>query len=210
MAKKKEFVLYTFKDWKAIFNQDRLSDFRIMSDTSPKEKVIESAMIDYWDKLNIEIDNLPNEAKIEILESQLSEFEKASFGAKNVAMTFFDDLCKIEIKQLKNKSKGQTKTVPIQKVIEPLKWQKDSVLLAYLINELKTYGFIEDINVWKTCEQIFVDKKGKPIKSETFTSMVQNYENNKTPNTSKGIPKKHTDISDLIETLKKVSKEPLQ
>jgi hypothetical protein len=55
----------------------------------------------------------------------------------------------------------------------PIKWLKNSVLLAYLINELKRSGFIADDNIWSICEQIFVDKSGKPIKAETFTSMVK-------------------------------------
>lgn len=100
-----------------------------------------------------------------------------------------------------------TQPTPPQKEIEPIKWQKQSVLLAYLINELKTYGFIDEENIWAICEQIFVDKKGNPIKAETFTSMVKNYENNQTPDGTKGQPKKHTEITELIKTLKAISKE---
>lgn len=96
---------------------------------------------------------------------------------------------------------------PPQTKIEPIKWLKNSNLLAYLINELKTYGFIDEDSIWAICEQIFVDKKGNPIKAETFTSMVKNYENNQTPDGTKGKPKTHTEITDLIKTLKALSKE---
>ena len=96
---------------------------------------------------------------------------------------------------------------PPQTKIEPIKWLKNSNLLAYLINELKTYGFIDEDSIWAICEQIFVDKKGNPIKAETFTSMVKNYEYNQTPDGTKGKPKTHTEITDLIKTLKALSKE---
>lgn len=99
------------------------------------------------------------------------------------------------------------RTPPPVKQIEPIKWQKDSVLLAYLINELKTYGFIDETNIWAICEQLFVDKKGTPIKATTFSSMIKNYENNQTTDNTKGKPKKHHEISTLIEVIKKKSKE---
>jgi len=112
------------------------------------------------------------------------------------------------LRKLNNKeSQATTQPTAPQKKIQPIKWQKQSVLLAYLINELKTYGFIDEDSIWAICEQIFVDKKGNPIKAETFTSMVKNYENNQTPDGTKGKPKTHTEITDLIKTLKALSKE---
>lgn len=115
---------------------------------------------------------------------------------------------KKELAETLNKLK-QTTTQPTQpqKEIKPIKWLKNSNLLAYLINELKTYGFIDEDSIWAICEQIFVDKKGLPIKAETFTSVVKNYENNKTPDGTKGKPKTHTEITELIKTLKALSKE---
>jgi len=115
---------------------------------------------------------------------------------------------KKELAETLNKLK-QTTTQPTepQKQIEPIKWQKSSVLLAYLINELKTYGFIDEDSIWAICEQIFVDKKGNPIKAETFTSMVKNYENNQAPDGTKGKPKTHAEITELIKTIKALSKE---
>lgn len=95
----------------------------------------------------------------------------------------------------------------VSKPIKSLKWQKNTVLLAYLLNELKTYGFIEDLNVWATSEQIFLDRHGKPIKAESFSSMVKNYEDNKTMDGSRGTPKNSKDIAVLIEVLKAISKE---
>ncbi|MBP9134056.1 MAG: hypothetical protein KBF75_08520 [Saprospiraceae bacterium] len=100
-----------------------------------------------------------------------------------------------------------TQPTPPQKELKPIKWQKQSTLLAYLINELKTYGFIDESNIWAICEQVFVDKKGNPIKAQTFTSMVKNYENNQTPDGRKGKPKAHTEITELVELLKILSKE---
>jgi hypothetical protein len=115
---------------------------------------------------------------------------------------------KKELAEKLNKLKQtNTQLTPPQKEIEPIKWQKNSVLLAYLINELKTYGFINEDSIWAICEQIFVDKKGNQIKAETFTSMVKNYENNQTPDGTKGKPKTHTEITELIKTLKAISKE---
>ena len=95
------------------------------------------------------------------------------------------------------------------KEIKPIKWQKSSVLLAYLINELKKFGYIEEEGIWTICEQIFVDKNGIPIKAKTFTSMVKNYENNHNliNLNDKGKPKTHTEITELIKTLKALSKE---
>ena len=115
---------------------------------------------------------------------------------------------KKELKETLNKLKQATTqpTTP-QKKIQPIKWQKQSVLLAYLINELKNYGYIDEDSIWAICEQVFVDKKGEPIKAQTFTSMVKNYENNQTPDGRKGKPKNHTEITELVETLKKLSKE---
>jgi len=115
---------------------------------------------------------------------------------------------KKELAETLNKLK-QTTTQPTepQKQIEPIKWQKSSVLLAYLINELKTYGFIDEDSIWAICEQIFVDKKGNPIKASTFTSMVKNYENNQAPDGTKGKPKTHAEITELIKTIKALSKE---
>ncbi len=112
-------------------------------------------------------------------------------------------------KELNNFMPTNTPTQPThpQKEIQPIKWQKNSVLLAYLINELKTYGFIDEDSIWAICEQIFVDKKGNPIKAKTFTSMVKNYENNNTTDGKKGKPKTHTEITDLIQKLKAISKE---
>lgn len=92
---------------------------------------------------------------------------------------------------------------------EPLKWMKDTVLLAYLLNELKKYGFINDTNIWAICENIFLDKKGNPIKSTTFTSFVKNYENNinvVNPG-NKGLPKKHSEITQIISSLRDISKQ---
>lgn len=116
-----------------------------------------------------------------------------------------------KLKQTPNQTTTQPK--PPQKEIKPIKWLKNSNLLAYLINELKTYGFIDEDSIWAICEQIFVDKKGKPIKAKTFTSMVQNYEaitmydEKGNPTTQKGKPKTHTEITELIKTLKALSKE---
>lgn len=112
------------------------------------------------------------------------------------------------LRKLNNKeSQATTQPTPPQKELKPIKWQKQSVLLAYLINELKTYGFIDESNIWAICEQVFVDKKGNPIKAQTFTSMVKNYENNPTPDGRKGKPKAHTEITELVELLKILSKE---
>lgn len=115
---------------------------------------------------------------------------------------------KKELAETLNKLKQTTtQLTPPQKEIKPIKWLKNSNLLAYLINELKTYGFIDEDSIWAICEQIFVDKKGNPIKAETFTSMVKGYENNQTPDGTKGKPKTHTEITDLIKTIKALSKE---
>jgi hypothetical protein len=110
-------------------------------------------------------------------------------------------------KELNQSINTATQPTTPQKQIEPIKWLKNSNLLAYLINELKTYGFIDEDNIWAICEQLFVDKKGKPIKAQTFTSMVKNYENNQTPDGTKGKPKTHTEITELIKTIKALSKE---
>lgn len=110
-------------------------------------------------------------------------------------------------KELNPSINTTTQPTILQKEIEPIKWQKSSVLLAYLINELKTYGFIDEDSIWAICEQIFVDKNGNPIKASTFTSMVKNYENNQTPDGTKGKPKTHTEITELIKTIKALSKE---
>jgi hypothetical protein len=112
-----------------------------------------------------------------------------------------------EIFRKKPIAETQRNDTPPQKEIKPIKWQKSSVLLAYLINELKEFGLIDNDGIWAICEQIFVDKNGIPIKAETFTSMVKNYENNHTPNGTKGKPKAHTEITELIKTLKALSKE---
>ena len=110
--------------------------------------------------------------------------------------------------ELNNKeSQATTQPTAPQKKIQPIKWQKQSVLLAYLINELKNYGYIDEDSIWAICEQVFVDKKGNPIKAQTFTSMVKNYENNQTPDGRKGKPKAHTEITELVELLKILSKE---
>lgn len=101
------------------------------------------------------------------------------------------------------KSNSDSKTIKI----EPIKWQKKSVLLAYLINELKKYGFIDDINIWAICEQIFVDKKGNHIKAKTFTSMVKNYENNQTLDGTRGLPSEHNQLTELIRIMKAISSE---
>ena len=112
------------------------------------------------------------------------------------------------LRKLNNKeSQATTQPTAPQKKIQPIKWQKQSVLLAYLINELKNYGYIDEDSIWAICEQVFVDKKGKPIKAQTFTSTVKNYENNQTPDGRKGKPKNHPEITELVETLKKISKE---
>lgn len=112
------------------------------------------------------------------------------------------------LRKLNNKeSQATTQPTAPQKKIQPIKWQKQSVLLAYLINELKNYGYIDEDSIWAICEQVFVDKKGKPIKAQTFTSTVKNYENNQTPDGRKGKPKNHPEITELVETLKKLSKE---
>ncbi|MCZ2299202.1 MAG: hypothetical protein LC134_06980, partial [Chitinophagales bacterium] len=115
------------------------------------------------------------------------------------------EYCMNAIENELNKTTTQP-TIP-QKEIQPIKWQKQSVLLAYLINELKTYGFIDEGNIWAICEQVFVDKKGNPIKAQTFTSMVKNYENNQTPDGRKGKPKEHTELTELVTLLKTLSKE---
>lgn len=112
------------------------------------------------------------------------------------------------LRKLNNKeSQATTQPTAPQKKIQPIKWQKKSVLLAYLINELKNYGYIDEDSIWAICEQVFVDKKGNPIKAQTFTSMVKNYENNQTPDGRKGKPKAHTEITELVELLKILSKE---
>lgn len=106
------------------------------------------------------------------------------------------------------KVEGVTK-IPAQskRELEPIKWQKQSILLAYLISELKNYGFINGENIWKLCEQIFVDRNGKPIKATTFTSFVKNYENNQTERDIKGSPKNSSEITQLISLLKQISKD---
>lgn len=112
-----------------------------------------------------------------------------------------------------NDLKPSNQPTPPQKQIKPIKWLKNSNLLAYLINELKTYGFIDEDSIWAICEQLFVDKKGLPIKAQTFTSMVKNYEaitmydEKGNPTTQKGKPKTHTEITELIKTLKALSKD---
>lgn len=121
---------------------------------------------------------------------------------------------KKELAETLNKLKQiPNQTEPNQTKIKPIKWLKNSNLLAYLINELKTYGFIDEDSIWAICEQIFLDKKGLPIKAQTFTSMVKNYEaitmydEKGNPTTKKGKPKTHTEITELIKTLKALSKE---
>lgn len=108
---------------------------------------------------------------------------------------------------INNLKQATTQLKPPQKQTEPIKWLKNSNLLAYLINELKNSGFVDENSIWAICEQIFVDKKGNIIKAETFTSMVKNYENNQTHDGTKGKPKIHTEITEIIKTLKAISKE---
>lgn len=128
---------------------------------------------------------------------------------KNEIETTLNKIDKIfSLKKLNNKeNQAATQSTVPQKKIQPIKWQKQSVLLAYLINELKNYGFIDEDSIWAICEQVFVDKKSNPIKAQTFTSMVKNYEKNYTPDGRRGKPKAHTEITELVELLKKLSKE---
>ena len=128
-------------------------------------------------------------------------------GCNNQLIEFSKDKITFLNDRLKTVGYQTTQPTPPQKEIKPIKWQKQSILLAYLINELKTYGFIDESNIWAISEQLFVDKKNKPIKAQTFTSMVKNYENNRTPDGRKGKPKAHTEITELVELLKKLSKE---
>jgi len=139
----------------------------------------------------------------------IMQMEKVQWIVQGVGYSYiFDDLQKELESYSHTSSKGlklnkQLDTIPKTRT---LKWQKPSVLLAYLINELKRTGFIEDIDVWKTCETIFLDKKGLPIKNDKFTSMVQNFENNKTLNGTKGLPKNHDELTNIIQELKKIQK----
>ena len=94
------------------------------------------------------------------------------------------------LKSPSSESSSKTSSAPIA-----LHWKKNSALLAYLLNELKTLGFIDDKDIWKISEAIFRDKAGNKIKHTAFTSMVKNYENNQTPDGSKGNPKHHADIT---------------
>ncbi len=105
------------------------------------------------------------------------------------------------LKPRANDEEGKTELPPIKK----LRWTKKSVLLAYLLNELQRGGFVEG-DIWKVGEQMFVDKDGKSIKHTTFSSMVKNYENNKTPDGTRGKPSNHKELTELIEHLKMLSK----
>ncbi len=112
------------------------------------------------------------------------------------------------VEQLMNFEAQHSNNTPMKHKETPfLKWQKNSVLLAYLLNELKKYGFIDDTDFWKISEEIFRDKKGNKIKNTTFSSLVKTYENNQTPDGTKGKPKAHTEITTLIESLRKISEE---
>lgn len=82
-----------------------------------------------------------------------------------------------------------------------IKWQKDTVLLAYLFNELKNKGYIEDKNVWMKLSAFFIDKNGNEILNTTFPNLVVGYGRSKTKSDGKSVPKGHTDITDLIKKL---------
>ena len=129
---------------------------------------------------------------------------------ENFTPVFLEALNELEVgKYLTNKALAkETESYKISdRSITPIKWQKDSVLLAYLINELKEAAFIDETNIWTICEQIFIDKKGQPIKATTFTSMVKNYQNNQNIEGRRGKPKNHTKISEIISILKEVVKK---
>jgi hypothetical protein len=84
---------------------------------------------------------------------------------------------------------------------EPIKWQKDIVLLAYLFNELQLKGLIKDNKLWKKLSNFFIDKEGKNIKNTTFPNLITSYGKTKTKHNNKSVPTEHKDISDIISVL---------
>jgi hypothetical protein len=93
------------------------------------------------------------------------------------------------------------------KSIQPIKWQKDKILLAYLFNELKNKGIIEDKNVWQKLSTFFVDADSKPISNKDFTAMVTNYSKNKTKVGKKSVPTEHKEITDLLNIINDVTNQ---
>lgn len=97
-----------------------------------------------------------------------------------------------------------------QKQIEPIKWQKDAALLAYLFSELKNKGIVEDKNVWQKLAAYFIDKDGNDFKNTDFPNYITSYTKGKTVHNKKKVPKEHAAITDiltiLIEVLEKHKK----
>lgn len=93
---------------------------------------------------------------------------------------------------------------PLQKVIEPIQWQKDATLLAYLFNELQKKGFIKDKTLWKKLTFFFVDKEGINFKNRTFPNLITSYGKTKTIHNGKNVPTDHKDISDIVSVLVEV------
>jgi hypothetical protein len=85
--------------------------------------------------------------------------------------------------------------------IEPIKWQTDTVLLAYLFNELQRKGLIKDKRIWKKLSNFFIDKEGKNIKNTTFPNLITSYGKTKTKHDNKSVPTEHKEISDIISVL---------
>ncbi len=190
------------------------NDWNLTLNTKFKDKEMKKTEFDFTKDLKTANEITDLQERLLFLKKRNKEFEQQPIGL--MAFNDYGRQMKKEINYVQDLIESQpqqstpttSQPTPLQvKQIEPIKWQKDSVLLAYLINELKTYGFIDETNIWAICEQLFVDKKGLPIKATTFSSMVKNYENNQTTDKTKGKPKKHNEISTLIETIKIKSKE---
>ncbi len=90
------------------------------------------------------------------------------------------------------------------KQIDKLQWKKDSVLLAYLFNELKNKGIIEDKNVWQKLTAFFTDKDGKEFKNTDFPNYITSYTKGKTAHDGKKVPKEHAAITDILTILNEV------
>lgn len=114
----------------------------------------------------------------------------------------------IEFLEKKSASQNTSSKVSAKKEIDKLQWKKGKVLLAYLFNELKNKGFIEDKEVWKKVKAIFEDEIGNSFDNVDFASMVQSYsKNKKTKHNSKGVPNEHEQITNIIEILTNTTNE---
>jgi hypothetical protein len=119
-----------------------------------------------------------------------------------------------ELKELKNVTEISIRSQVSEKSVEanildfePIKWHKDSVLLAYLFNELQRKGFTKDNTIWKKLSLFFIDKEGKPFKNTTFSNLITSYSKNKTKHNKVSVPTEYKEISDIIEVLSSVIKK---